>query len=59
MRRQPFSDQTMDEAARLYASGLSVAVIGLRLGAHPSKVWMAWKARGVPLRPPRNRPATS
>ena len=55
MRRQPFSDEEVNEAARLYASGLSVAAIGLRLGAHPSKVWRALKARGVPLRPPRNR----
>lgn len=58
MRRQPFLDQEVDEAARLYASGLSVAAIGLRLGAHPSKVWRALRARGVTLRPPRNRPAT-
>jgi hypothetical protein len=59
MRRQPFSDQEVSEAARLYAAGLSVAAIGLRLGAHPSKVWRALVARGVALRPPRNRPSAS
>jgi hypothetical protein len=55
MRRQPFSKQDVDEAVRLYASGLSVAAIGSRLDAHPSKVWRALKARSVVLRPPRNR----
>lgn len=58
MRRQPFSEQDVDEATRLYASGLSVAAVGLRLGAHPSKVWRALRAQGVALRPARNRPAT-
>ena len=53
MRRQPFSDQEVDDAVRLYASGLSVATVGSRLGAHPSKVWRALVARGVALRPSR------
>lgn len=57
-RRQPFSERQVDEAARLYASGLSVAAIGLRLEAHPSTVWRTLKARGVTLRPPRNRRPT-
>jgi hypothetical protein len=56
LRRQPFSEQELDEAVRLYASGLSTAAISAQLGAHPSKVWRALKARGVALRPPRNRP---
>ena len=59
MRRQPFSEQELDEAVRLYASGLSTAAIGAQLGAHPSKVWRALRARGVALRPPRNRPPAS
>jgi hypothetical protein len=59
MRRQPFCEQEVDEAVRLYGSGLSVAAIGLRLGAHPSKVWRALVTRGVDLRPPRNRPPRS
>lgn len=56
MRRQPFSDQEVDDAVRLYASGLRVAAVGSRLGVPPSKVWRALRARGVVLRPPRNRP---
>jgi hypothetical protein len=52
MRRQPFSHQEVNEAVRLYAAGLSVAAIGSLLGAHPSKVWRALRARGVVLRPP-------
>ena len=59
MRRQPFSDQEVDDAVRLCASGLSVATVGSRLGAHQSKVWRASVARGVVLRPPRNRPPAS
>jgi hypothetical protein len=55
MRRQPFSEQEVSEAAQLYASGLSIAAVGLRLEAHPSKVWRALRAQGVALRPPRNR----
>jgi hypothetical protein len=58
MRRQPFSEQEVAEAVRLYASGLSVAAISARLGGHPSKVWRALRAGGVILRPPRNRPPT-
>lgn len=50
IRRQPFSERELDEAVRLYVWGLSVAAIGARLGAHPSKVWRALKARGVALR---------
>jgi hypothetical protein len=56
MRRQPFSEQEIDKAVHLYVSGMSVAAIGSRLEAHPSKVWRALRARGVALRPPRNRP---
>lgn len=59
MRRQPFSEQELDKAVRLYGSGLSTAAIGAQLRAHPSKVWRALKARGVALRPPRNRPPAS
>ena len=59
IRRQPFSQQAVDEAVRLYGSGLSVAAIGLRLGAHPGKVWRALRARSVVMRPPRNRPKLS
>jgi hypothetical protein len=59
MRRQPFSGQELDEAVRLYALGLSTAAIGAQFGAHPSKVWRALRARGVAMRPPRNRPSAS
>lgn len=59
MRRQPLSEPEVDEAVRLYASGLSVAAVGLRIGANPSTVWRALRARGVALRPPRNRPPAS
>jgi hypothetical protein len=59
MRRQPFSEQEVDEAVRLYASGLSVTAIGSRLEAHPSKVKRALRARGVALRSPRNCPPAS
>ena len=58
-RRQPFSEQKVDEAIRLYASGLSVAAIGSRLGVHPTTMWRTLRARGVVLRPPRNRPPAS
>jgi hypothetical protein len=37
MRRQ----QEVDEAVRLYASGLSIAATGSQLDTHPSKVWRA------------------
>lgn len=59
MRRQPFTEQELDEAVRLYASGLSTAAIGAQLEAHPSKVWRALRDQGVALRPPRNRPPAS
>lgn len=59
MRRQPFSGQELNEAVRLYASGLSTAAIGAQHGVHPSKVWRALRARGVAMRPPRNRPPAS
>jgi len=59
MRRQPLSEPEVNEAVRLYASGLSVAGVGLRLVANPSTVWRALRARGVTLRPPRNRSPAS
>lgn len=53
MRRQGLSAEQLAKATALYQSGLSLAVVGDRLGVWPSSVGNSLRRAGVPLRPGR------
>ena len=51
MRRQGLNEAEVDEAVRLYESGMSLARVATQLGSEPTTVGRALHARGVRLRP--------
>jgi len=50
MRKQPRIDAQVAEAAKLYATGLSVAAVGGALNLSPSTIWRTLTPRDVPMR---------
>lgn len=56
MRLAPLSIEQVDEATRLYSSGLSLAAVGRELGVHGSTVHLALKQRGFAMRKPWEHP---
>jgi len=50
MRNCPLSDNRINQAVRLYESGLSCAEVGKKLGACPKTVYNKLIQRGVTLR---------
>jgi hypothetical protein len=55
LRKQPLTETEVAKAIRLHASGLSVAAVGGALNLNPSAIWRTLTARGVAMRPSRNR----
>jgi len=49
-RKRPLTQQQIDEAIRLYASGLSLARVGQRVGAAPRTIQLRLRERGVQMR---------
>lgn len=56
LRRQGLSPEQIDQAARLYHSGWSLARIGDRVGADAETVRQRLRQRGVRMRDPQGRP---
>ena len=54
-RRRPLSAAQVERARSLYASGLSLARVGLVMEVDASTVWRAFQRRGVPMRPTSQR----
>lgn len=52
MRRQPLSSEQVSEAARLYASGLSLSQVAERLAVNQETMRVAILDAGIRLRPP-------
>jgi hypothetical protein len=50
IRNQGLTNDQVAEAAQLYASGLSLAKIGVRLGVDHGTVWRQLRKRGVKMR---------
>jgi hypothetical protein len=50
IRNQGLTNDQVAEAAPLYASGLSLAKIGVRLGVDHGTVWRQLRKRGVKMR---------
>lgn len=59
MRFRSPSPAEVDEAVRLYRSGLSLVGVGERLGFSNTTVWSALRAAGVEMRPRRGGPKPS
>jgi len=55
MRYRRLSEAQIDEAVRLYASGLSLAKVGRLIGADPKTVRARLQKRGVRIRDYRGR----
>ena len=56
MRRRSLTPDQIEEAARLYVTGLSVMDIGAALGVHGSTIQLALKRRGMRMRNPWDHP---
>ena len=50
LRRQAMTPEQIDQAARLYGAGLSLAVVGAVLGVDGSTVYRSFVAQGLPVR---------
>jgi DNA invertase Pin-like site-specific DNA recombinase len=55
IRKQRLSDDQITEAARLYASGLSLGKIGQMFGVDSTTVWRRLLGRGVTMRDSHGR----
>lgn len=55
LRCGPLSQDEINQAIDLYATGLSVAAVGEELGRDHASIWRALKAAGVPLRDTHGR----
>lgn len=51
MRDRPLTDEQVDEAEQMYASGMPLLAVGRELGVSQGKVRRALAARGVTIRP--------
>lgn len=56
MRLQPLTVDRAQEAAALYATGMSLADVGTQLGVHASTVLTALRQQGVEVRKPWEHP---
>lgn len=54
-RRRPLTENQIDEAVRLYESGLSLAHVGERIGAAPRTIQLRLREREVQLRDTHGR----
>jgi len=54
-RRRPLTETQIDEAVRLYASGLSLARVSERIGAAPTTIQLRLREREVQLRDTHGR----
>ncbi|CAM4361146.1 hypothetical protein NONI108955_22610 [Nocardia ninae] len=52
MRQQGLSDEQVDQATELYAEGLTLKQVGLKLGVDAGTVRLALLRRGVRMREP-------
>jgi len=50
MRLHPMQPDEIEQAIRLYESGLSLASVAERLPYDPSTIWREFKQLGVPMR---------
>ena len=56
MRMQSLDEEAIDEAVRLYESGLSLAKVGERVGVTARTVQLRLRERGVTMRDTHGRP---
>jgi hypothetical protein len=56
-RRRPLTETQIDEAVRLYESGLSLARVGERVGAAPRTIQLRLREREMSLRDCHGRPS--
>ncbi len=56
MRLQPLTEQQVETALTLYATGLSLADVGRQLGVNASTVYQAFRQRYVEIRTPWDHP---